>query len=209
MSKQAKMPSAYTLISCYRGGGAGAYITWQVATWMPLLRWNTLYGKIADPDLCPVFLLFYATYLPTWLLGLVLRDSVLQWPVTNPACNNNAYGGVSIEFLLLAQYYVQASLFHLHFRLSVGWKSVLWHLAVIAFVVGWLASSGEYSWQEMTLGIGLGALIGLYWAYMLVDFWLPRLPFYLLHSDWMSHKVQRALCVTAPEPDHRDKWKIL
>ena len=159
-----------------------------------------------------MFSVFYFSYLPTWILGLVLRDVVLQVPPPDPSCNNNTWNRPSIEMVLLTCYYVMAVIFHVYFSLRVPVRNIILHVLTIAFVTGMLAWSGQYSAMDMVLGVAVGLGCAATMGFLMLDFWLPRMPFYVVHGHLMSGDVQRALfhCEPSKSPMHsRAKWSIL
>jgi RsiW-degrading membrane proteinase PrsW (M82 family) len=159
-----------------------------------------------------IFSVFYFSYLPTWIFGLVLRDVILQVPPPDTSCNNNTWNRPSIEMLLLTCFYVQAIIFHMYFALPVPKKRIVWHVLTYTFVTSMLAWSGQYSAIDMLVGVAVGFLAALFWGYLLFDFWMPRMPFFAVHSRFMTREVRRSLfyCEPSKSPLHsRAKWFIL
>ena len=130
---------------------AGSVDPFVFGTWyfyFPVLdafhQWWALFGKTGDRETRLYFLIYYNTYLPSWLLALLLREIVVRRGPEDPSCNSLLYTLPSVETVLLAQYYVQGLVHHLHFRLPLTWQMGARAIIVNVFTIGMLWWSGQY-----------------------------------------------------------------
>ncbi len=204
------MPQSRVTSQCYVGGDAGYHLLYDIVVWIPLLRFIALYGRIGDRDTRLYFLVYYGTYLPASLLGLLLREAVIRARPDNPDCNSETYSLPSIETLLLAQYFVQGLLHHVHFRLPIGWLSALSEVVIWVLVIGLMWWSGQYGPRDLFAGVGFGIAFGLLSAYWVFDVWVPRFPFFAASDPWRKLLGNAEYNFLGPRsPDDYGKWAVL
>ncbi len=171
-------------------------------------QWWALFGKTGDRETRLYFLIYYNTYLPSWLLALLLREVVIKRGPEDPSCNSLLYTLPSVETVLLAQYYVQGLVHHLHFRLPLTWQMGARAIIVNVFTIGMLWWSGQYGARDLFSGVGIGAALGLFFAFHIFDVWVPRFPLFAASPMW-SKWFSCDWCIYPKSRQELEKWIVL
>lgn len=198
---------AETFIRCTRGA-SWSYLR-DLAIFVPYWFWASLAGKVTNQETRLYFVFLGKSFLLSWLLGLVIRDVMLQRPPPHPECDNRTYGGgFSVEVMLIAQWYVASLLHHMYLRLAPS-RSTLWTvaqgLAWTSFLWITLVHTGYTTHGDFWISLAVGTLMAFVFGYMLYGVLVPRFPALL------SPRMQTLLHMSGvPTRDYQpDEWRML
>jgi hypothetical protein len=174
---------------CWRQGwDINGYIT-KLFLFMPeVLFWGLAGHAFFGRDLYVQAMSW--SYWVTALVNVILQRIIREGP-PNPSCaqinTNGAVGSFANPawpIQLATHYIVLITVDRVYWRVRLGIGDALRLLLIFVVLPFVLVFSGNYSWHQALIGVGVGIGTGLYAAHEIIGFWMNRFAD-MCYSSWL------------------------